>query len=87
MENYLDKIKSFLSSLPFAWRIVVCAILAILFGISLFFVSSCGSTVRAVVTNKAEGVTTTVSVTTSNPTSVTVSPDTKFNFPDSLKIR
>lgn len=87
MDNFLENLKSFLSTLPVAWRIVVCILFAILFGISLFFFSSCGSTVRAVVTNKAEGVTTSVSVTTSNPTTVQVSPDTKFNFSDSLKIR
>lgn len=42
--------------------------------------SSCGSTVKATIANRAEGVSTTVSITTSNPTSVTVTPDTDVNY-------
>ncbi len=42
--------------------------------------SSCGSTVRATIANKAEGVSTTVSITTTNPTSISVTPDTDLNY-------
>lgn len=48
--------------------------------VAVYLLTSCGSTVRATVTNRAEGVTTTVSVTTNNPSSVTVNPDTDVQF-------
>lgn len=42
--------------------------------IAYFSVSACGTT-RAVVTNRAEQTTTTIKITTNNPTSVNASPD------------
>lgn len=42
--------------------------------VTALLATSCGSTVKAVVTNGASGTTTSVSVTTSNPSTVTVSP-------------
>lgn len=88
MDNLISLLKNFLNTLPKWAKVFVSVLLGILVGLYIFFsFCSCGSTVRATISNKAEGVTTTVSITTSNPTSVTVSPDTSLNFPDSLKTR
>lgn len=88
MDNIISILKNFLNTLPKWAKVIVSVIIGILVGFYAFFtLCSCGSTVRATISNRAEGVTTTVSITTSNPTSVTVSPDTSVNFPDSLKIR
>lgn len=88
MDNIISFLKNFFKGLPKWAKICVSVLLGILVGFYAFFsLCSCGSTVRATISNRAEGVTTTVSITTSNPTSVTVSPDTSINLPDSLKIR
>lgn len=47
--------------------------------------SSCGSSTRAVITNRADSTQTTVSITTNNPTNWNVSPDTNVSFPNSSK--
>ena len=88
MDNIISFLKNFLNTLPKWAKVTVSVIIGILVVFYAFFsLCSCGSTVRATISNRAEGVTTTVSITTSNPTSVTVSPDTSLNLPDSLKIR
>lgn len=69
---------SWLKSAPVWSKICFPLLLAALAIVVLL--SSCGSTVRATISNKAEGVSTTVSITTSNPTSVTVTPDTDVNY-------
>ncbi len=61
-------------------RAVLAAIVAL---VTALTASSCGSTTRAVITNRADSTQTTVSITTNNPTSWTVSPDTDVNFPNS----
>lgn len=61
-------------------RAVLAAIVAL---VTALTASSCGSTTRAVITNRADSTQTTVSITTNNPTSWTVSPDTDVNFPKS----
>lgn len=86
MDNIVSLLKNFLNTLPKWAKVTVSVLIGVLVSFYLFFsLVSCGSTVRATISNKAEGVTTTVSITTSNPTSVTVSPDTSLNFPDTLK--
>lgn len=88
MDNVISFLKNFINSLPIWAKVVVSLLICILVAFFVFFtLVSCGSTVRATISNKAEGVTTTVSITTSNPTSVTVSPDTSLNFPDTLKTK
>lgn len=88
MDKIISFLKNFFKGLPNWAKICVSVLLGILVAFYAFFsLCSCGSTVRATISNRAEGVTTTVSITTSNPTSVTVSPDTSLNFPDSLKIK
>lgn len=52
--------------------------------ISTILLSSCGGT-RAVVTNRADSTTTTISITTSNPTTVDVSPDVNLSVTPNSK--
>lgn len=81
MENFISFIKSFISNLPRWIQIVISVLVSFLVAFLAFFsVVSCGSTVKATVSNRAEGVTTTLSVTTSNPTTVSVTPDTDVKF-------
>ena len=88
MDNIISFLKNFLSTLPKWAKVTVSVLICILIAFYAFFsLVSCGSTVRATISNKAEGVTTTVSITTSNPTSVTVSPDTSLNLSDTLKTK
>lgn len=53
-------------------RALLAAIVAL---VTALTASSCGATTRAVITNRADSTTTTVSITTNNPTNWTVSPD------------
>lgn len=76
--DLMKKVLTWLKNAPVWCRIVLPIISAVL--LIVILLSSCGSTVRATISNKAEGVSTTVSITTSNPTSVTVTPDTDVNY-------
>ncbi len=78
MKDFLKVVLNWLKNVPVWCKIVLPLLLAFL-GI-VVLLSSCGSTVRATISNKAEGVSTTVSITTSNPTSVTVTPDTDVSY-------
>ncbi len=53
-------------------RALLAAIVAL---VTALTASSCGATTRAVITNRADSTTTTVTITTNNPTNWTVSPD------------
>lgn len=77
-KDFIQTILTWLSSAPVWAKISLPLLLAVL--AILILLASCGSTVRATVTNRAEGVTTTVSVTTNNPSTVNVSPDTDVKF-------
>lgn len=61
-------------SLPIWLRVVIGFLFAALAVFSSLGLSSCGTT-RAVVTNRAEQTTTSIRITTNNPTSVDASPD------------
>ncbi len=76
--DFLRKVLNWLKSAPVWCRIILPILLTGILVVILL--SSCGSTVKATISNKAEGVSTTVSITTSNPTSVTVTPDTDVNY-------
>ena len=78
MLDFLKKALNWLKNAPVWCRIVLPVLLAGI--VIVVLLNSCGSTVRATIANKAEGVSTTVSITTSNPTSVTVTPDTDVNY-------
>ena len=47
--------------------------------VMVFFMNSCGTT-RAVVTNRAESTTTTIKITTNNPTEVNTTPDVDLSL-------
>ena len=76
--DFLKKALNWLKNAPVWCKICLPLLLAALAIVVLL--SSCGSTVRATISNRAEGVSTNVSIKTSNPTSVTVSPDTEVNY-------
>lgn len=78
MKDLLRTILTWLRSAPVWAKILLPLLVAIM--AAVYLLTSCGSTVRATVTNRAEGVTTTLSVTTNNPSSVTVNPDTDVQF-------
>ncbi len=56
-------------------RALLAAIVAL---VTALTASSCGATTRAVITNRADSTTTSVTITTNNPTNWTVSPDVQF---------
>lgn len=79
MENF-TKFWSWIQTLPIWLRAIVLALIATLaFLASLSFVA-CGTTTRAITHNKAEGTTTTISITTSNtsPIEVNTSPNVQL---------
>lgn len=78
LKNFLTTAVTWLLSAPKWAKILIPLMVALL--LIVILLSSCGSTVKATISNKAEGVSTTVSITTSNPTSVTVTPDTEVNY-------
>lgn len=79
----MNKIFEFLSN---HWKAISASIGAILAALAaLFSLSSCGSTVKALVQSPKDSATTTITITTNNPTQV--SPETTTNpnitFPES----
>lgn len=76
----MDKqtIWTWFKSLPIWLRIVIGFLFAALAVFSSMGLSGCGTT-RAVVTNRAEQTTTTIRISTSNPTTVDASPDVDLN--------
>lgn len=81
----MKRIINFLSD---HWKSISVSIGAILAALAaLFSLSSCGSTVKALVQSPKDSATTTITITTNNPTQV--SPETTTNpnitFPDSTK--
>ena len=73
----IQKIWSWLLSLPLWLRSIVIVLLAGLALIASMSLTACGVT-RAVVHNGATGTTTEIKISTSNPTTVTASPNVKF---------
>lgn len=70
-------------SKPVWLRAVISVLLAALAVFGSISLSSCGTT-RAVVTNRAEATTTTIKITTNNPTSVDASPDVDLSLTPNL---
>lgn len=77
----MDKqtIWTWFKSLPIWLRVVIGFLFAALAVFSSMGLSSCGTT-RAVVTNRAEQTTTTIKISTNNPTSVETSPDVSLEL-------
>lgn len=78
--TFQEILKQF-KTLPTAGKILSIIAITILLVVSLFF-SSCGTT-QAIVRNGASGTTTEIKITTSNPTSVTATPN--VNITPNLK--
>lgn len=78
IKDLFQTVVTWMRSAPIWAKISLPLLIAVM--VIVLLLASCGSTVRATVTNRAEGVTTTVSVTTNNPSSVTVNPDTDVQF-------
>lgn len=73
-----SKMKKFLQFLSDHWKSISASIGAILAALAaLFSLSSCGSTVKALVQSPRDSATTTITITTNNPTQV--SPETTTN--------
>lgn len=64
-----------LKSLPLWLRAIALALIAGLALIASMSLSACGSTTRASVRNNADGTQTEVKITTSNPSTIQVSPN------------
>lgn len=79
----LTKILSRLSSGPMWIKISVSVIAGALCALGLFLCVSCGSTAKAFIRNNAEATTTTVTITTNNPSNIEVSPDVSLTKPQS----
>lgn len=75
MFNFMKKFLQFLNTHWKAISAFIGAIIAALVG--LFTLSSCGSTVKALVQSPKDSATTTITITTNNPTQV--SPETNAN--------
>lgn len=80
--------KQFFKFLSDHWKSISASIGVILAAlVALFSLSSCGSTVKALVQSPRDSATTTITITTNNPTQV--SPETTTNpnifLPDSTK--
>ncbi len=80
--------KKFFVFLSDHWKAISASIGAILAALAaLFSLSSCGSTVKALVQSPKDSATTTITITTNNPTQV--SPETTTNpnitIPDNSK--
>lgn len=80
MKDSIKNLISLLADAPKWLKAVAAALLFVL--ISLFVllsILSCGAITRATVRNTADGTSTTVTISTNNPTSMTVSPDVDLN--------
>lgn len=73
----MTKFISWLKTLPIWLRAIALLAIAGLALIASMSLSACGVT-RASVLNRAEGTTTEIKITTSNPTSVTATPNVNF---------
>lgn len=80
MSDFLKNLISSLSDAPKWVKIVVSVLLSLLCAVSIFLsLTSCGAVTRATVRNTADGTSTSVTISTNNPTSWTVSPDVDLN--------
>lgn len=78
MNEALKKLLSWLLTKPVWVRIISVIIIMLLSIMVLFSATSCGVT-RATIRNNAESTTTSITITTNNPTSVTTTPDVDLN--------
>lgn len=79
MNESFKKLLSWLITQPVWVRILSVIVIMILSIMVLFSASSCGVT-RATIRNNADSTTTSITITTNNPTSVTTTPDVDLNL-------
>lgn len=80
MNDFLKNLISSLSDAPKWVKIVVSVLLSLLCAVSIFLsLTSCGAVTRATVRNTADGTSTSVTISTNNPTTWTVTPDVEIN--------
>lgn len=80
MKDLIEKFVFLLADSPKWIRVVSTVLLSILIGLLVWMsFTSCGAVTRATVRNTADGTSTSVTISTNNPTSWTVSPDVKLN--------
>ena len=83
MKDFIEKIITFLQGKPNWIKVVVSVIVGVLVAIIVAFSAvSCGSTTRAVIKNVNDSATTTVTITTNNPSSIQVDPHVQLSEPD-----
>lgn len=80
MNDFLKNLISNLSDSPKWVKIVVSVLLSLLCAVSIFLsLTSCGAVTRATVRNGADRTSTSVTITTNNPTNWTVTPEVELN--------
>lgn len=79
MNEAIKKLLSWLVTQPVWVRVLSIIVIMILSIMVLFSAISCGVT-RATIRNNADSTTTSISITTNNPTSVTTTPDVDLNL-------
>lgn len=78
MNEAIKKLLSWLVTQPVWVRVLSIIVIMILSIMVLFSATSCGVT-RATIRNNADSTTTSITITTNNPTSVTTTPDVDLN--------
>lgn len=78
MNEAIKKLLSWLVTKPVWVRVLSIIVIMILSVMVLFSATSCGVT-RATIRNNADSTTTSITITTNNPTSVTTTPDVDLN--------
>ena len=78
MQKFLDLL-NFLRTLPTAGKILSLIAIVIISAIAMFFFSSCGTT-QAIVRTSADSASTTISISTNNPTDVGITPNVSLQL-------
>lgn len=80
MNDFLNDLLSKALNAPKWVKVCISVLLSLLCGVSIFLsLTSCGAVTRATVRNGANGTSTSVTITTNNPTNWTVTPDVEVN--------
>lgn len=80
MKDLIENFISLLADAPKWLKAVATALLSVLIGLLVWMsFTACGAVTRATVRNTADGTSTSVTISTNNPTSWTVSPDVELN--------
>ena len=81
MKDLITILKNYLMKLP-SWAKISCSVLLSIVAavIAFFSITSCGSFTKATIRGVAETASTTVTITTNNPTSITTDASPNVNF-------